>query len=302
MQKENNKTKPVAKKRPLKIVLTIILGLLVVLVLAVLFVVPAFLSSQTGRETILSRINNSIEGKADFKNLSMSWWKGIKVTDISFKDNAGQTSVSVKGFSTKPSYGALLTGNLAFGETIIDEPRIEINLKKQAEEQGRITEPKAPAAKEAEPMALPIKRIDLIVNNGDVKVTDSKAGTVELSKINSHIQLMPPGQQTNFGVKMTVGQQDKGSDINVNGNVKPPSKGWTLKGTTGDLTVEVNELNLATLAPLLALAGVDINVKGNISADVKTEIKNGQIGNTVAAIRGENLNVSGAALKGDRLI
>src|SRR4030042_3012808 len=99
----------------------------IVLALAV-FAVPWFVSSEKGRRMILAKINRSIDGRMDFASLTMSWWRGIKVKDIGFNDNAGRISVRVRQVTTKPHYASVLTGSLSLGETEILEPRVEVNL------------------------------------------------------------------------------------------------------------------------------------------------------------------------------
>ena len=47
-------------------ILKLILAIAVVLVVLVVFVVPWFVSSETGRKIILGKINSSIDGEADF--------------------------------------------------------------------------------------------------------------------------------------------------------------------------------------------------------------------------------------------
>ena len=297
--KRTSKVKP--WKRTVTRTLKLVLALVVVLIVLVVLLVPAFISSEKGRRMILARINGSIAGKADFADLSMGWLKGIRVADLSFNDNAGQISVQVERISTKPAYGSILTGNLSFGKTVIDKPNVEINLKDlQVTEAGSPgEEPSASGA--TTPIVLPVKRIDLVLNDGNVKVTDPKSGTVELSAINSRVNLQPPGQQTDFDLKMAVVQPGKASDIQVAGQVTTkPKTGWSLKGTSGNLTVEVNDLDLESLGPILALAGVDIQAKGVVAGDVKSQIKDGRIENLTAGVKARNLDVTGAKLKGDR--
>ena len=107
-----------------------------VLALLVFFLLPIFVSSSSGRKTILARINAGIDGEADFADLSMSWFKGIKVKDITFSDNIGRISVWVKQCTTKPHYGSLLTGGLSFGKTVVDEPKVHINLTVKQKEKA----------------------------------------------------------------------------------------------------------------------------------------------------------------------
>ncbi len=300
MQMEKpNETEPRKKTKPK--VIKLLAAFLIVLILLAVFLVPAYISSESARKMILTRINRSVDGKADFANLSMGWLKGIRITNISFNDNNGQISVEVKQIATKPHYGSMLTGSLSFGKTVVDEPKIEINL---ATPQPKQTQSNAQLPKEKVGLiGLPVKKIDLVINNGRVKVTGDQAEAVELSRINSKLNLRPPNQKTNFDINMAVADKGQASKISANGHIKSgkTKKGWTLKGATGDLTVEVNDLNVSSLGSILALAGVEISAEGNISADMKSEIKDGKIENLIAEFRGRDLDISGPALKGDSL-
>jgi hypothetical protein len=293
--------KPNVQKKTGRKTLKWLLAIVVVLIVLAILLVPAYISSEGGRRLILAKINSSIAGRTDFADLSMGWLKGIKVADFSFNDNAGQVSVFVKQIATKPHYGSILTGTLSFGETIVDQPRVEVNLKDRqpapvssVEDRNRGEKPQS--------FALPIKNIDLVVRDGDFKVTDSKAQTVELSQINSKVNLRPPGHSTDFDINVAVVDKAEQSEIHTAGTITPQTKtGWTLKGTTGDLTIEVNDLNLQSLTPVLALAGLETQAKGIISANAKSKIKDGRFENLTATVTAKNLDVTSPQLKGDRL-
>ncbi len=292
-------------KRPKKTgrrIIQIVSALFVVLIVFVFLLAPVFISSEKGRQIILAQINKSIEGRADFTDLSMGWFKGIKIADLSFDDTSGEISVKVKQIATEPHYGSLLTGNLSFGQTTIDEPRVRINLKeKPPAEITPATEPKT-VPKETAGIALVT---DITVNNGNVKVTDTKNKTVELAQINSNINLKPPGKQSSFDLNMIVAANDKQSKVQAEGRITPvktkEKSGWTFEAADGDLTVEVNDLDLESLESFFALAGVDIQTKGDISANLKGQLVNGQIENVTGTVRGTNLDITTAALKGDHL-
>ena len=283
-------------------ILKLILAIAVVLAALVVFLVPWFVSSETGRKIILAKINSSIDGEADFAGLSMSWWKGVKVTDFSFNNGAGQSLIKVKQIITKPHYGSILIGNLSFGETTVDEPKVEINFKGQQVKKTESFRQEALADKKPQLIIPPIKRIDLVVKDGNLKVTDLGGETVELSQINSELNFRLLGRQSNFNIDMTVVGQGRESKISAGGQISPKAtrKGWTLKGTSGELTVEVNDLDIGSLGPILALAGVDIQAKGNISANIKSEIKDGQIEKLSAELKGRDLDVNAIELIGDR--
>ena len=286
------------KKRMLKFVPLFI----VVLIVLVVFLVPVLVSSEKGRKIILAKINNSIDGKTDFAGLSMGWFKGIKVRDISFNDSSGQTSVEVKQIATKPHYGSILFGGVSLGKTIIEEPRVEINLKARQPKETEKPEKKTTTGKQSIPIALPINKIDLVVKDGNLKVTDPQAGTVEIAQINSKLNLRPPGERTDFDLSMIVAKQGSASKISTKGQIEPGTdKGWTFKGTSGDLTVKIDDLDLSSLEPLLALAGVELDAEGKVSADIKSEVKDGRLENLSANIKAEKLDITGPLLKGDRL-
>lgn len=292
------KSQKKAKRRALKLVLAVI-GILILLAV---FLIPAFVSSEKGRETILARINSSVAGETDFGTLSMSWWKGIKITDFSFNDRAGRILVAVKQIITRPHYGSILMGSLSFGETIVDEPRVEINLKDEEAKKAEVPRQEVRPEKRTQSIGIPIKKIDLIVNNGNLKVAGRQAETVEVSQINSRVNLRPPGQRTKFDMNVAVADEGKASQVSAEGQITPKKKtGWSLKGTSGDFTIEVNDLDVEHLGPLFALAGVDFEGKGRISANIKSEIEDGKIENLKGAVKGRGLDITSGQLKGDRL-
>ena len=297
-----NKTKIKPQKKTGKRVLKLGLAIIVILIVLVIIFVPALISSAKARQIILAKINGSVAGRTDFADLSMGWLKGIKVADFSFNDNAGQISVQVKEIATKPHYGSLLTGNLSFGQTLIDKPNVQINLKDLEKQKTQSPTTKRPAGKEMQPIVLPVKRMDLVLNDGNIKVTDPKSGTVELARINSKVNLQPPGEQSNLNLSMAVAQAGKNSEIQVAGNITPKKQtGWSFKGTSGELTVDVNNLDLESLGPIFALAGVDIQAEGLVEGRAKGEIKEGHVGDVNAGIKAKNLLITGDVLKGDKL-
>jgi hypothetical protein len=297
-----NKTKDEPRKKSGTRVLKIVLAIIAILILSVIILLPAIVSSAKARQMILAKINGSVAGKTDFADLSMGWLKGIKVEDFSFNDNAGQISVQVKEIATKPHYGSLLTGNLSFGQTLIDKPNVEINLKDLQQQKTKSSGKERPASKEMEPIILPVKRMELVLNDGNVKVTDPKSGTVQFSRINSKVNLQPLGQQSNLNLSMAVAQAGKTSEIRVAGSVTPKKQtGWSLKGTSGELTVDVNNLELESLGPIFALAGLDIQAEGLVGGRATGEIKDGRVGDINAGMKAKNLLITGDVLKGDKL-
>lgn len=308
MQMEKEKTTPSGnasrrrrKRTGLKI-LGYVLGGIVVLILLVFLLAPVAASSNKGRQLILSLINKSIPGHADFSDLSIGWLKGIKVADLSFNDNAGEISVKVREISTEPHYGSLLIGNLSFGQTTIDQPNIQINLKEQKKNVSSDSSPVTRATSDQRRAASIALTTDIVVKDGSVKITAPKTKTLELTNINTEAVLRPPGQQSSLNLDMVVAQADKPSQIKVAGQLTPEKKeGWSLKGTTGELSIDITDLKLDSLASLFALAGVQVQAEGLVQGHIKSQVRDGQIENVNASVNATNLNITGAALKGDRL-
>jgi len=283
-------------------------SLALVLLFLVLFIVgaPLVVSSEGFEKFLLAKINNSVDGRADFADLRMGWLKGVKVDDISYDDDAGRLSVKVKQIATKPHYSRLITGNLSFGETTIDKPQVEITLKDEPAV-GETVAPRpvsAPADVPVEAAAIALVT-DIVVNDGSVKVTDAQNRTAELSKINSKIGLRLPGEESSLALDAVLVAKGNESKISAGAHLTPSKEetktGWTLKGATGDLTVEVKDLDLESLEPFLALTGAEVTTKGRLSADLKSEIKDGQVANVVGKVTGAGLDVEVPQLKGDRI-
>ena len=301
---ENNKIAAGKKpgKKILKIAAGTVLILLLLLIVLVAFVVPAYVSSESARQLILSKANASGAGALDFAKLSMSWFKGISVSNISFKNADQGVRVSVKGVSTRPDYGALLAGKLSFGETVIDEPKVEIDVdkmkQKAAETQKAAAKPAAKGKTETS-AGIPIKKIDLVVKDGDVKIKD-KRGEVEVSNINTKVALLGPGEKTTLALDASIAGQGTASTVNARGDLTP-GKNWDLSKATANITADVNNLNLSQLESILAIAGVDVTAKGTVSAHLKGELKNGIVENAGLDIQGDSLEITAPQLKGDTI-
>jgi hypothetical protein len=243
------KLKEFFRKKPFRLIFTVS----IILILLVILLVPALVSSSRGRNLIMARIGAAAKGKASCDALSMGWLKGIRLEDFRFNDNAGQIAASAKQFSAKPHYLSLLVGAVS---------------------------------------------VDLAVNDGNVKIIGPKTQTVELSQINSQVSLRPPGSKTVFDINMVVADKTE-SRVAAEGSISPGA-GWSLRGASGILDIDVNDLDLASLKPIFTLAGIDVQANGRISAVLKGELENGRIKNLDADVKGKNLDVTAPQLKGDR--
>jgi hypothetical protein len=291
---ETTKSEP--KRRTKKRILKLAAIIAVIVIVSAVLALPWFVSSEKGRKMILSKINSSIDGKMDFSDLTMGWWSGVRITGLGFNDSAGRVSVRVKQITTKPHYSSILTGGLSLGKTEILEPRVEVKLIRPQSQKPQV----AKQQEKSRAVGLPIKRVEMVVRDGDLKVTDAKSKTVELAQINSQLDLRGPREQTDFDVNMAVVDGGKESEVAASGRIVP-GRGWKWEGTSGEVTVEVNDLELGSLTPIFAMGGIEVEAKGNISGSVASEIRNGQLERMTAEIAGRDLNVDAVKLTGGRI-
>jgi hypothetical protein len=254
--------------------------------LLIFIILPIYLSSDAGKTFVVNKINNSIDGQVTIKGLSMGWFKGISLDEFSFVDNAGRTKVNVKQIKTKPLYMSLLGGNIAFGKTLIDTPDVIISLAEVAKADtanpdiakvDKALPSATPPVAKARQQSMGLGRIDLEVRSGNVTINQPTRGIeLQIRNIESKVDLKPAGSKSTFDVSMDMAEGDNLSKITAKGNLKPSAKkSWTLKGTSGDFEVKIDNLDLKSLGPLFAMAGKDIDASGKLNADLTASIDDG---------------------------
>jgi hypothetical protein len=304
MQTENNTQKKVGSKISAKKIFLWMLFFLCIFFLILFFAVPMYLSSESGKNLIVGKINSSIDGKVQIGNLSMGWFAGLKADKLNFTNSSGTTKLTAEQIAARPSYLALLGGKVEIDEATIAKPDVSVTIGdrqlkgKAAAATGQVEmKPAAPA--------FPINRLDLTINKGNFKISAPDANqvmqTLELRDINSKIALRPLGSKSSFDVSMAIASANEVSNISAAGEIKTAEKQWSLAGATGKLSIEVNNLELSTLSPLLTMLDVNATASGRVKADVNAQLQKGQFENLQGTINASDLDISGSILKGDRL-
>ena len=267
-------------------------GVPILITLVVVVLIPAVLSSSSFTRWVQAKISRSTGGQANIGDLSVGWLSGVRIADFSFRGPNGWAEVDIGRIIAQPSYGSLLGGTLAVGRAEIDQPHITVDMRE-----------KPPSTGESSTDMNGLSRLgDVVVRNGTVQLTSAAGQTIKIADLNSDLSMRPPGRASRFSVAMAVAQAEGPAEVQASGQVTPsPKKGWSLRGTTGDITVEVNALNLASIAPLLDMAGVEVQARGQLTGNISAAIQNGQIEGINANLRGRDVDVTGPALKGDRL-
>lgn len=309
MQTENNEQgKKRSKVSAKKVILWMIIFILLFLLIP-FFAIPAWLSSDSGKNLILSKINKAVEGTLKIDSLSMGWFKGVKAQQLDFSDNSGCTTITAKTVAARPRYLALLAGRVAIDEAVIDQPRVSVDVSPRCEEIREEKEKKKEKEKKepSQPPAglLAVSNIDLTVKDGDFKFTAPDANnvvkTLELRNINSKLAIRPLGRESSFDVSLAVASGEEVSQVNTMGVVKTAKKDWSLANTSGQISLEVNDLELSTLGPLFKVLDVNMTAAGRVSATMDAKLEKGQFENLQGAVNASDIDISGQMFKGDRL-
>jgi hypothetical protein len=277
-----------------------VLGGVVLLFILVLALLPVVVSSQRFTRMIQAKISDSTGGTAAIGDLSVGWLKGVQVSDFRFEDKTGWTAVNIKYIAAQPQLTRMLGGDMALGRTVIDEPRVELDLRKRPAPKPRADTKPGPSVAEVGALAL---TSDLVVNNGNLRITDAAGKTVEFARLNTELSVRPPGRPSRLQLGMVVADGDQPGRVQVAGEVTPQvdEDGWSLKGTSGEFTVEVNDLDLESVGSILALAGVEVRGKGKVTGSLKSSMVDGQLQDVNAVLDGADIEIAGDALQGDRL-
>jgi hypothetical protein len=292
MEAQKQDVAQVRRTRPRKKWPWVLVGVLIVLLVIVLLV-PMILSSPGFTHWVQAKISSSTGGRADIRDLSVGWFRGVRIAGFSYRGENGWTEVDVDRITTTPRYASLLSGTLALGHTVLEQPRVAIDLRER------------PPSAEKKPVDMnELERLrDVVIRDGRVRLTDTAGQTVQLADLNSTLSIRPPGQTSRIkAAAVVLAAQQRPGQLTVVGQATPNKKtGWSLKGTTGDLTVDVNNLNLASVAPFLDLAGLQVQARGQVSGHLTSAIQEGQIENVNGTITGQDLDITGETLQGDRL-
>jgi len=283
--------KSAAPRRRRRWVLGIVVGLVVIL--GFILLIPTIASSGPMKRYIQEKIGRSAGGTLSLEDLSMGWWAGIHVRGLSFSDATGATRVAVDRIAVRPALGELLAGRIS-GSADVQRPKIDLAV-------GAPSSPKT-QAQPSGGSSLALGQVDLTVQDGQVTVTSPPSQPVRLADINLHLRLEPPGKTSQATLKLTIPQGDRTAKVDADLSLQRPSDP---KASMADGTMQakatVQDLDLASLTPVLALAGVGIEAQGKVTAQLDGQIEKGQIKDIKATVNGRDVVVTGSALKGDRL-
>ena len=279
MEKQMTDSQGQTKRKPKSWIRRIVMTAvwLIVIIAVLLALAPSLLSSGLGTTIIQSKLGKALGGTVEMGNLSLGWFSGLKIDNLTFTDLKNGTSVEIREVRSKPLLLALLHGRIALEKTVIDKPQVQLTVQSPKPSDGS-TKPESPNANAPSP-AFMMDTLELAVQDGQLVLNmqspDRPSQRVEFQGFASRVDLRPAGQASQFSMLTQVVQPGQTATINTKGAFKLGDSGWTLKGTTGQLKVEVDKVQLASFRPLLAMLGKDLTADGKLQADMDIQITDG---------------------------
>jgi hypothetical protein len=270
----NDQEKVQEKDSPRK-VLKVVRWCLIVsagLILLIFFGVPLYLSSSGGTNFLLGKINQSVDGQVHMDDFSIGWFKGIKLTKLSYADSSGNTSVTIDSVETQPRYMSLLGGKVKLGKTVIDRPQVYLKVPQKSESPEDAEVHKEESDKPAPVFPVNQMNLELIDGSATIELIGDGSQKVRFTNIASNVQIADAGQPSALDISMNV---DDASTLSAKGTGTPAKKGWMLED--GDFNVQISKLQLASLKPLFALAGQPMDMAGELNADATIQISQNQV-------------------------
>lgn len=300
MPKVNEKKQAPRKKHKAARKILAILSILILLLLIIILLVPVYLSSSSGQKMLLSKINQNVDGTTDFSSFKIGWFSGLAIDNLSYK--AEGIDAKVERVTAEPQYASILGGNISLGNTVIEKPEITVDIAKKQPAPAETPGKAEPSKEETQVPVIGVTNIHLMINNGSVTVNDKGASVVKLEDINSKLELKNPGEQSSFDLKMLVADTSVKTPVGINAEITPSKEfGWSLRGTSGKVTVQAEKLSLQSLESLASAVGVKIEARGTLTVDMVSEIKDGMPRQIQGTIRGSDIRFSHESLKGDTL-
>jgi len=259
-------SKPRKKRRLLKFVLVLFILLLVVVGAA-----PSLLSTQTGVGTVVSLVNDQIQGHVQVAGLDLSWVGKNEIRNVVVKDDEDREVLKVDRVTLKRGAWELVLSLLNLGEIEIDKPQVTLLLDQDNMPSiARAFQSRKPSASTSG--ELPDLHGKVIIRDGTVKT--SKAGvSYDVPGVNGEVSVASLSTLAGkVDLKLADGTQLSGdADLRdlVTGGVFRPA------GAAG--TLNLKSSGPVTLGPILKVIAPDAGIDGALTVDVQAKTTGGDV-------------------------
>ncbi|MCB9855167.1 MAG: hypothetical protein H6818_05715 [Phycisphaerales bacterium] len=261
---------------------------------------PWALSRPQARETILGFVNDSIAGKVQFENVSLSWFDDLKVEGLRIADANNDEVVSAKSIYLGSGLASVARDPTRFAELRIDSPEIDLRM----DEHNRPTLASAFAGKQRVTQSSPagvesasqLPEIvgKIVITNGRVRVTPQSGQVQTVSDIEADVDI-----QSLNAIHGTLGFTAQGGSLMADANVDNLTREGRFDVCNASGRLKVTTKGECELGPLLAMLMPEQPVTGrgtlSIDADFKPDASSATIGAHVWDLHVVNSSNAGGA-------
>lgn len=288
------------KRRRWRLVLLAVCALLVLAALLVA-ALPTLLSTGPGRSLVLGQVNRLLLGRVELDRLSLGWFAGAQLEGLRVFDAQNRLAVTAAGLRTQLTVWNVLLGRLDLGEVTLESPNLVL-LEFDAD--GRTNLERMVASTSDEPIVLPSVAARVRVTNFTATIQGPPVGPPiridpsELSAETTDLANAPVRLNARLAFRRdgvpTIGRLDVGGEVHAvfNGRID-------ISRLAATLDVRGEQLPLALAGPVLQAA--DLRADGTLAADLKVSAAGLQTASLGGSVRLADLDLSGAALRGDRI-
>jgi hypothetical protein len=263
-----------------------LVGLFVLIVAAVWFA-PAVVAKTGLRNRFARQALADLRGTVEVGGASLGWFTPVELRDLTVKDEAGRTLVTVPTARSSKSLFALVRNPADPGEFTVENPVVEVVCEKGL---TNIEAALAAYLKDDRPAGPTRTPISLKVVGGKLTVRDTDAGKAwEFDALAATVAV--PRERTT-PVRFTLSAVTPGkldADLTL--------------GESGQLKLTATDFPLDALAPLLRRSDPRLSLVGRLTTDITAEWAAGakttfRVEGTAAA---KDVEYAGPGMNGDRL-
>jgi len=286
------------------------IGLFLALLLLVLLL-PTLASTSPVRSLVVSKINDQLNGKLSIDSWSIGWTGGVTVKGIRIVDSAGVQILECRQLTTQQSLIGAARSRFDLGETKVEGLdfllKIDKDGKSNFEQLAKASTDRTPSESKSEPApagkessSLPDVKVQFV---GDIRGTIETEGLPPLFLTDGRINVKVTGIndpiQHDIKLVMNVAGGKPGT-VAITGSIDAVDNGQVnLEKLKANPTLTLSEIDLASMAPFLKLAGLDLTVAGRTDGKIVVNADGMNNASIDGNLRVAALSAGGALLNGD---
>ncbi len=292
---EPSKRKARKPRRRRRLWRRVVLILVAVLLLFVIFL-PQLLSTGPGTSLLLSLVNKGIQGRAEVKDLSLSWFGSIRIRGLRLLDKTGREVVNVNSVAVKMGVWRAIKTPEHFVEATLESPRISLYEREDRDfsltqaVQPRKEKPKEKAAAEKEKeKSSRSARGKITLRNGSVRVVRLDKEELTVRDINADLDMKSVGD---IAGKLQLSLAEGGrAELDIDLRNKGKKGQFSPSAMAGRIAVRTPEE--VELGQVMAMTSPDSKTAGRLKLDMQVNFQPGkasvQFDNSVKELSAQGL-------------